>query len=110
MVAVQQDVSAIMVSLKVTTANTEVFSQQLEEIMLKVNDENGTFTQIIQDTTLAENLSQTMINLKSSSQGLDENMEALKHNFFFRGYYKKKAKAEAKLKEDEEQKKKEEQK
>jgi phospholipid/cholesterol/gamma-HCH transport system substrate-binding protein len=95
MVAVQEDVSAVMVSLKVTTGNAEVFSQQLEEIMLKVNDENGTFTKIIQDTTLAINLSQTMQNLNSSSKGLDENMEALKHNIFFRGYYNKKQKAEA---------------
>jgi len=93
--AVQEDVSAIMVSLKVTTGNAEVFSQQLEEIMVKVNDENGTFTKIIQDTTIASNLSQTMENLNSSTKGLDENMEALKHNIFFRGYYNKKQKAEA---------------
>jgi phospholipid/cholesterol/gamma-HCH transport system substrate-binding protein len=93
--AVRQDVSSITGSLKVTTGNAEVFSQQLEEIMLKVNDENGTFTKIIQDTTIATNLSQTMQNLNSSTKGLDENMEALKHNIFFRGYYNKKLKAEA---------------
>lgn len=103
--SIKEDASDIMASIQVTTANAEVFSQQLEEIMFKVNDENSTFTQILKDTTLAENLSQTMINLKSSSQGLDENMEALKHNFFFRGYYNKKAKAEAKLVTEEEQKK-----
>jgi phospholipid/cholesterol/gamma-HCH transport system substrate-binding protein len=108
--AVSQDVSAVMESLKVTTANAESFSQQLEEIMMKVNDENGTFTKIIQDTTIASNLSQTMENLNRSTKGLDENMEALKHNIFFRGYYNKKLKAEAeaaaaKDKENKEEKK-----
>jgi len=43
-----------------------------------------------------------MLNLKNSSKGLDENMEALKHNFLFRWYFKKKEKAAAKLKEAEE--------
>jgi len=93
--AVRQDVSDIMSSLKVTTGNAEVFSQQLGEVMLKINDENGAFTKLLQDTVLATNLSQTIQNLNSSTKGLDENMEALKHNIFFRGYYNKKRKAEA---------------
>ena len=108
--AVQEDVSAVMASLKVTTGNAEVFSQQLEEIMVKVNDENGTFTKIIQDTSIASNLSQTMQNLNSSTKGLDENMEALKHNIFFRGYYNKKLKAEAEAAEAKEKENKTEQK
>lgn len=99
---VRQEVTAMMGSIKVITGNAEIFTQQLEEIMLKVNDENGTFSQIINDSTLAENLIQTMVNLKNSSKGLDENMEALKHNFLFRWYFKKKEKAAAKLKEAEE--------
>lgn len=101
MITVSQEVTAILESVGVTTANAEVFSKQLEEIMLKINNENGVLTKIMQDTSLARNLSETMENLNSSSKGLDENMEALKHNFFFRGYYKKKAKAEAELKEEE---------
>jgi phospholipid/cholesterol/gamma-HCH transport system substrate-binding protein len=100
--AVRQDVSDIMGSLKVTAGNAEVFSQQLGEAMLKLNDENGTLTKLMQDTTLATNLSQTMQNLNSSTKGLDENMEALKHNIFFRGYYNKKLKAEASAAKDKE--------
>lgn len=99
---VRQEVTDMMGSIKIITGNAEIFTQQLEEIMLKVNDKNGTFSQIINDSTLAENLSQTMVNLKNSSKGLDENMEALKHNFLFRWYFKKKEKAAAKLKAEEE--------
>lgn len=108
--AVKQDVSAIMGSIKVTTGNAEVFSQQLEEIMLKINSDNGMLNRLLQDSTLVENLNETMVNLKSSSKGLDENMEALKHNFFFKGYYRKKAKAEAKLEKEKAQKNAEDQK
>jgi phospholipid/cholesterol/gamma-HCH transport system substrate-binding protein len=58
-----------------------------------------------QDTSIVNNIDETIINLKESSVGLNENMEALKHNFLFRGYFKKKAKEEAEKKrlEDEKQ-------
>jgi phospholipid/cholesterol/gamma-HCH transport system substrate-binding protein len=58
---------------------------------------------LIQDSTIAENLNQTIVNLKKSSRGLDENMEAVKHNFLFKGFFNKKARvAERKKKEAEE--------
>lgn len=83
----------IMESLQVTAGNVEVISDQLAEIMTKINHGDGTLGRLIQDTTIAENLNQTIVNLKKSSKGLGENMEAAKHNFLFRGYFKKKEKA-----------------
>jgi len=41
-----------------------------------------------------------MSNLQSGSKGLSDNMEAVKHNFLLRGYYKKQKKAEAKKQAD----------
>ena len=65
-----------MASLQVTVGNTEIFSKQLGETMTIINSGQGTLGRLIQDTTIAENLNQTMMNLKKSSKGLDENMEA----------------------------------
>lgn len=87
------ETDAIMASLEITAANAEIITFQLAEIMIKINSGEGTLGRLIQDTTFAENLNQTMVNLKSSSQGLEENMEAVKHNFLFRGYFNKKKKA-----------------
>ena len=87
------EIDAIMASLEVTASNAEIISQQLAEIMIKVNSGNGTLGKLIQDTSIANNLSQTMVNIKRSSEGLDENMEAAKHNFLLKGYFNKKAKA-----------------
>ena len=87
------ETDAIIASLQVTAENAEVISFQLAEIMTKINGGNGTLGRLIQDTTIAENLNQTIVNLKTSSKGLGENMEAAKHNFLFRGYFKKKEKA-----------------
>ena len=94
------ETDAIMASLKVTAGNVEIITQQLAEIMLKINEGNGTLGKLIQDTTIAENLNQTIVNIKKSSKGLDENMEAAKHNFLFRGYFKKKQKAAEQKAED----------
>jgi phospholipid/cholesterol/gamma-HCH transport system substrate-binding protein len=37
-----------------------------------------------------------MTNINQASSRLNNNLEALKHNFFFRGYFKKQEKAKAK--------------
>lgn len=103
------ETDAIMSSLQVTAGNAEVISQQLAEIMLKINSGNGTLGRLIQDSTIAENFNQTMVNLKKSTKGLNENMEAAKHNFLLKGYFNKKTKEAERLKKEAEDKKAEEQ-
>jgi phospholipid/cholesterol/gamma-HCH transport system substrate-binding protein len=93
------ETDAIMASLRITAANAEIVSDQLAEIMVKVNSGKGTIGRLIQDTAIAENLSQTMVNIKKSSRGLDENMQAAKHNFLLKGFFNKKAKAAQKTKD-----------
>jgi len=87
------ETDAIMASVQVTAANAEIITDQLAEIMLKINEGEGTLGRLIQDTTIARNIDQTIINLKKSSKGLDENMEAAKHNFLLKGFFNKKARA-----------------
>jgi len=98
------ETDAIMASLQETAGNAEVISQHLAEITLKINSGKGTLGRLIQDSTIAENISQTILNLKTSSKGLDENMEAAKHNFLLKGYFNKKEEAAAKLLKEEQKK------
>jgi phospholipid/cholesterol/gamma-HCH transport system substrate-binding protein len=99
------ETDAIIASLQVTAANAEVITQQLAEIMYKVNSGQGTLGRLIQDSTIADNFNQTMVNLKQSSQGLEENMEAAKDNFLLKGFFnKKKREAERKKREAEKRK------
>ena len=98
------ETDAIMASLAVTAGNAEIISQQVGEIMYKVNNGHGILSHLIQDSTMAGDLGATMLNLKTSTKGLSENMEAAKHNFLFKGYFNKRAKeAEKKKKEQEEE-------
>jgi phospholipid/cholesterol/gamma-HCH transport system substrate-binding protein len=107
------ETDAIMESVQITAANAEIITEQLAEIMLKINGGEGTLGRLIQDTTIARNIDQTILNLKKSSKGLDENMEAAKHNFLLKGFFNKKARAAEKKaaeKKEAEEKAKEEEK
>lgn len=86
------DMDAVVRSLSVTADNAAVASEEVAEILLKINRGDGTLGRLIQDKEIAENLDKTMENLKNSSKGLEENMEAAKHNFLLRGYFRKKEK------------------
>jgi phospholipid/cholesterol/gamma-HCH transport system substrate-binding protein len=50
---------------------------------------------LLHDAETAESLKAVIKNLETSTQKLDENMEALQHNFLLRGFFKKKKKAES---------------
>lgn len=94
------ETDAIISSLRVTAGNFEIISGQLSEIMIKINQGKGTMGRLIQDSTISENINQTIINLRKSSKGLNENMEAAKSNFLLRGYYNKKEKQAEKARLD----------
>lgn len=64
-------------------------TQQLEGIISEIKNTENTFNYLTKDKTLPKTIDSTMIEIKEASQKLNENMEALKHNFFFRGYFKK---------------------
>ncbi|MGM0567206.1 MAG: MlaD family protein [Bacteroidota bacterium] len=88
----KENVFAFMMSLQKTAGKTEVASNQLGEIMTRINKGEGAIGMLLRDTTIVKNIDETIFNLKESSIGLNENMEALKHNWFFRGYFRRQAK------------------
>lgn len=97
------ETDAIMKSVKVTADNAAVATAEIAILLKKINKGEGTLGRLIQDKTMAENIDKTIVNLKKSSKGLSENMEAAKSNFLLRGYFRKKEKKAAKAKEEAEQ-------
>ncbi len=88
-------------SLKTTVAQLQDISgtahkavQNLQNSTEAVNDTVGTLGLILNNEATAASFKNTMQNLESSTLKLDENMEALQHNFLLRGFFRKKAKAE----------------
>ena len=94
------ETDAIMASLQITADNAAIASEEVAEILAKVNDGKGSLGKLINDDSMAKDLDATMTNLKTSTKKLDENMEAAKHNFLLRGYFKKKEKAKERQKKE----------
>ncbi|HEY8972475.1 MAG TPA: MlaD family protein [Puia sp.] len=95
----------IMASLKTSADNAAVITRNLADISSRINNGKGALGKLLKDTGLSTNISATVKNLRQGSEGLKENMEAAKHNFLLRGYFRKQEKEK---KKQEEQKKKQE--
>lgn len=54
---------SIISSLQVTAGNVEIISEQLAEIMLKLNNNKGTLSKLIEDSTITKDFDQSMENL-----------------------------------------------
>jgi phospholipid/cholesterol/gamma-HCH transport system substrate-binding protein len=90
----------ILTSLKASADNAELITHQLAEFAYKVNNGHGVLNRLIGDSSFSNNLNRTVVNLKKGSQGLSEDVEAAKHNFLLRGYFKKKKKEQEKNQAD----------
>ncbi|MBY0434082.1 MAG: MlaD family protein [Cyclobacteriaceae bacterium] len=69
--------------------------RQLTEEMKKGEGGAGV---LLSDSVFANDLKKSMHNLQSSTDRFNQNMEALKHNFLFRGYFRKLEKESKKAK------------
>jgi phospholipid/cholesterol/gamma-HCH transport system substrate-binding protein len=99
------ETTQIMEGLKTSADNAAIITQQLAEVAYKVNHGRGIISRLLGDSSMGNNLNATMVNLKKGSAGLNENMEAAKHNFLLKGYFKKKKKEEDKKKKEAEENK-----
>jgi phospholipid/cholesterol/gamma-HCH transport system substrate-binding protein len=76
--------------------NSRAMTEDLREVISKLNNKNNAIGVLLTDTTFANKLRETLENAESASVKLDENMEAMQHNFLLRGYFRKQEKKEAK--------------
>jgi phospholipid/cholesterol/gamma-HCH transport system substrate-binding protein len=57
---------------------------------------NGTLHALFKDSSIVIKLNASLDNIQKGTDGFNQNMEALKHNFLFRGFFKKQAKQQEK--------------
>ena len=92
--------------IKNIVKNLEISSIEIQNTINNVNtfidDVNageGAFNYIIKDTTLVNSLKSTLKNVNEGTDKFNQNMEALKHNFLTRGYFRRLEREEKKAKE-----------
>jgi phospholipid/cholesterol/gamma-HCH transport system substrate-binding protein len=84
-----------LANIERVSANAQVFSGNLQTLSAKINDEDNAIGVLLSDKAMANQLRKTIENAEQATDKLDANMEALQHNFLFRGYFKKQAKRKA---------------
>lgn len=98
--------TVIFSRLRSSVAQIENLSKTANEVVNTLNTTTKNINQglnnsstpagvLLNDAQTAESLKAVIRNLETSTQKLDENMEALQHNFLLRGFFKKKKKAES---------------
>ncbi len=94
--SVFSNVRTTLAQLQVASDAATAVVKDLKHASEQLGDPEGPVGTLLNDQQSAQGIKTTIQNLQSGSQKLDENMEALQHNFLFRGFFKKKAKEEAK--------------
>ena len=94
--------TAVAIKIKKVVINLNQSSEEINKVVtnlnatiLNIKEGKGAINYLSNDTKLVEQIDSTMTNINEASKKLNENLEALKHNWFFRGYFKKMEKQKA---------------
>ncbi|AXT58226.1 MCE family protein [Aquimarina sp. AD1] len=86
----------IVSNLEQSSFDINKVTKNLDSALTNVVSGKGALHYLTEDESLVKNIDTTINNIKEGTDLFNQNMEALKHNFFFRGYFKKLEKEEKK--------------
>ncbi len=92
--AFRKTIEFVTYNLDELTKDLRAVTKNVTEITDKINSNQSVVGTLLTDTVFANNLKEIVMNanivtknLEEGSFGFSQNMEALKHNFFFKGYF-----------------------
>lgn len=94
--AIYRNIRGTISELRTASNSIEKFSTSLKSVGNRINQKNSPLGILLNDSSSATSLKATLKNLQLSSQKLNEDLEAVQHNFLLRGFFKKKEKEKAK--------------
>lgn len=95
-----------LLEIQKATKDLSATTAQLKETIARTGQGEGTLGVLLSDTASANNLRRTLRNVEQGTSRFNENMEAMKHNWLFRGYFKDQEKEVEKARKEEEKNKK----
>lgn len=84
-----QQIRLVLDNLEQSSKEINSVTNDLGDMIAEINNGKGTLNYLTTNEELVKNIDSTMQNIKESTFKFNQNMEALKHNFFFRGYFNK---------------------
>jgi phospholipid/cholesterol/gamma-HCH transport system substrate-binding protein len=100
--AVANNLKKIVLNLKQTSNQIDNVVNNLDTTIVNIKNGKGAVNYLSNDRELVRKIDSTMTNVNEASLRLNENLEALKHNFLLRGYFRKQEKAKLKEQKKEE--------
>jgi phospholipid/cholesterol/gamma-HCH transport system substrate-binding protein len=94
--AVANKIKNLVTNLDKSSAEMDKVITNLNATILNIKDGKGAVNYLSNDPKLVRKIDSTMTNINEASFRLNENLEALKHNFLLRGYFRKLEKEKAK--------------
>ncbi len=92
--------TSIIRNLNDAAINVKKVSRETDSIVLNlkgtingisenINNGKGIIQYLLKDSTIPKNIQLSLENIQKGTDGFNKNMDALKHNFLFRGYFRK---------------------
>lgn len=78
-----------MTNIEKVSVNAGQVSAELKELAANIDSNDNALGVLLTDSIVADHLKTTIENAAQASHKLDENMEALQHNFLFRRYFRR---------------------
>lgn len=85
----QKEFAGTLMELNKAAIDINTSAAKLRVTIDQLKEGQGTLPALLNDTTMKSNLVQTLENLNQGTRKFDQNMEALKHSFLTRSYFKK---------------------
>jgi phospholipid/cholesterol/gamma-HCH transport system substrate-binding protein len=80
------------ITIKESSENIKRITGNIETVSRRLDSTGSPVGVLLNDQEAGDNLRLTLENLQTGSKKLDEDLEAIQHNFLFRGFFKKKEK------------------
>lgn len=87
--AAANQIREVFDNLEKSSKDVNAITKNLDSYINEIKSGKGALNYITQDENFTKELDSTMTQIKEASEKLNQNMEALQHNFFFRGYFRK---------------------
>ena len=91
--AIAANIKDAVAKVKRVGMKADTISSQINELVSSINNEvnsgQGTMNALLKDKEMKDRFSESLKNIEQGTQAFNENMEALKHSFLFRSYFRK---------------------
>ncbi len=89
-----EKMKTILANLESSSREINTITDDLNTVIGKFKNGEGAIDYLTSDKEFVRNIDSTMIEIKQSAQKFNENMDAMRQNFLFRGYFKKQEREE----------------